>query len=395
MNGSLPSASLARLKELDFEFHATNYKTTEDHVLAPEGSNTSEARNQAAVGLSVVAQSDAANRRYERFGMNSSIKNPYTKPGPRFTREDPLSQELQPISRFKSTPKGQAGVSSNLASARLPTIAASTRGTLPANSVAATSSPKTILDKLRPHPPTPEIIENPPYRKDAQGGAAVVSPRDELTKEAALEVIENTDNTSTLSNDGDDYQEPFAADCETDGDSFRDEINGAGVFARSVDILRKSGMAFLLCLRKGGSNLVLHLILILHALGASIGLLKTMGTMGCPGDISRTEDITAHSKDGEDSGPLASNQDVAEDSSTGERLGGKILSYSADILRKSGMVFLFCLRQGGSILLFFLVSMIYALGFSAGVGIVMGYLILLGKIDVPAINDALGVCAVQ
>ena len=317
-------------------------------------------RKQATAGSSLVTPADdVAIRGYERFGI--PIRNPYAKSASLFSRQGP--QGLKPTSRFGS---GSCNVS------RLPTAAASK--ILPDDLNAAPSSPQTILEKLRPHPPTPEITEQ------VSGETAVVSPR-AVNQDALPQVLDDTDNISTLSNDKVDDEGLFASNQKAKEDT--DEASDG-----QVDSLYKRGMAFLLGLGKGGSNWLVHVMLMLRAL--SISFFDAGKTIGGSDDIASTEDINTHSNDAnDDERPNASSQEVGMDSVPSETLGGKALSSTADILHKSGMIFRFCLYKGCSILFFCVMTMMLALGFSTCLGVIMGYLILLGKIDVPAVNDIL------
>lgn len=370
----------ARLQKLNFEFHAPPLKNKEGHTtLTSEESKPFADRNQARAGSLSVAPA-TANFPRERFGTGPSIKNPYAKPASRFTHHHLVSEELKRCARTASSHTDESRIPTF---SGLPT-AASKR--LPGDSNAAPSSPQTILEKLRPHPPTPEIAENPFVSRGEEIGGTVVCPRGIITQEAALEDLSNPDNISLLSNDKEDDEGSFASKAEED--SFNDETSSDGMFS-SFDTLRNRGMAFLLDYGNGGFNLFLRFTLMLHALRLSFGLRKRMASSE---DTANMEDKCTQLNDGKDNeGPLALNQEDDKDSVMDEILGGEIGSPFSGILRKSGTALLFCLSTGGSIFLFCLVMMLRVLGLSIGVGVAMGYLVLLGKIDVPAVNDVLRV----
>ncbi len=350
-------------------FHATDDKNKEDYVTRPEESNILNDQNQETTKSVSDAPDPAMIRRYERYGISSpSIKNPYAKPPPRSTCQDAVSRESDFASRFQSTSNSQAGASDN--SSRRPPVAAAA----PTSSLTeSSSSPKTILERLQPHPPTPEMVEH--HAKNATDEAAA-SLRDEGTtdEQAALNIRDDKDHIST---DGDDKEE-----------SFVEEISSGRMFSHAMDNLRQIGFTFMLGIRNIGSAAVFRMMLLIYALRRSIGAVKHIAYMQHAHD---EEDKNPLTKDKDDDGQVAAEEEGApiEQETVAKS------SYFANILRQGGMVLWFCLRKGSWLLLSCLTFILYALGFSAGVGIVMGYLILLGKIDVPAINDALGVRIVQ
>ncbi len=292
-----------------------------------------------------------------------AIENSHLKPPPRSNLRDAVARGSDVASRLQNNPNNQVGVRDN--SSRCPPVAA-------ASLKEATRSPKPILERLQPHPPTPEMLGHDAQNATVEAPARLYEeqPTDE---QAALNITDETDNMSTLSNDKGDEEE-----------SFLEETSIGGILSHTVNSLCCSASAISVRVFNIGLAVVLRLMMIMHVLRNCIAAVK---------HAYDEEDESTNQNDQQDENDGRVAGEEGEDVPPEQDIAAK-LSFFTNIFRQGGMVLWFCIHKVGWLLVFCVAIILGALGFSIGVGITMGYMILRGEIDVPAVNDMLGVhCA--
>lgn len=378
MDSSLPAALCERLKKLGFDFHTTDKGGPKDDTLTPEAFTTPTDGNQAksvslilASGLHDTDKSDREDDAFaaEVFTSSNQTKSASTLLTSRICVTDNSDVEDHPEVFTISNDGDQAKSVSSLV-------------------VSGGSKRKT------------SAIKNP-YIKDPPSTEKVPRKEDNTISQG-LQPISGSKSTPRGQN-GFNYVPPSRRfDVATAGISSPKVLTTASSpnkaildkFSRSLPTTPENATTSPACKDTEGVGE--------PALVSPHGEVAT-SKEASPQDMDSTEDACAFTFD---DGSCGSNHEVGEESLMDQIFGSELLSSSADILhrtglallfylRKSDVVLLYCLRKSVLALFFCLGLVVNALGISVGIGIIMGYLILLGKIDVPAVNEALGVRHVQ